>query len=45
MSWAAEPCVDRLVNGLPLRMEQVKGYGNAVVPKQAQEAFKELMGL
>jgi hypothetical protein len=26
-------------------MEQLHGYGNAVVPAQAREAFERLMGL
>lgn len=43
--WAAEPDVDRVVNGLPHRVDRIRCLGNAVVPLQAQEAFKELMGL
>lgn len=42
--WAVEPDVGRVVNGLPFRMDRVKSLGNAVVPLQAKEAFKELMG-
>lgn len=44
-SWEVEPEVGRLVDGLPLRVEQLRAYGNAVVPLQAKEAFKILMGL
>lgn len=38
-------CPDRTVDGLPIRVEQAKALGNAVVPSQAREAFKRLMGL
>jgi len=43
--WAIEPDVDRVVHGLPCRVDRIKGLGNAVVPIQAREAFKRLMGL
>lgn len=43
--WAVEPSVGRVVNGLPHRMDRIKCLGNAVVPKQVEKAFKELMGL
>jgi DNA (cytosine-5)-methyltransferase 1 len=43
--WKFEPDVGRVVNGLPLRVDRVKGLGNAVVPQCAKEAFKRLMGL
>ena len=43
--WATEPDVGRVVDGLPQRMDRVKCLGNAVVPLQAREAFKELMGI
>lgn len=43
--WKNEPCVDRVVNGLPFRVDRIKGLGNAVVPQQAREAFVRLMGL
>lgn len=43
--WAIEPNVGRVVNGLPFRVDRIKGLGNAVVPLQAQVAFKKLMGL
>jgi len=44
-AWATEPNVDRVVNGLPHRVDRIKSLGNAVVPRQAKEAFKELMGI
>lgn len=43
--WETEPSVGRVVNGLPFRVERLRGLGNAVVPQQAKEAFKILMGL
>lgn len=43
--WTIEPNVDRVVNGLPNRVDRIKCIGNAVVPQQAKEAFERLMGL
>ncbi len=43
--WEVEPDVGRVVNGLPFRVDRIKSLGNAVVPAQAREAFKRLMGL
>lgn len=43
--WKIEPNVGRVVNGLPFRVDRLRGLGNAVVPTQAREAFKKLMGL
>jgi DNA (cytosine-5)-methyltransferase 1 len=43
--WEAEPAVGRVVNGLPYRLDRLKCLGNGVVPAQAKEAFKRLMGL
>jgi len=43
--WAVEPNVCRVVNGLPHRVDRVKGLGNSVVPLQVLEAFKELIGV
>lgn len=43
--WEVEPNVGRVVDGLPLRVDRLKGLGNAVVPLQAREAFKRLIGL
>lgn len=43
--WEVEPDVGRVVNGLLFRVDRVKCLGNAVVPLQAREAFKRLMGL
>ena len=43
--WAVEPDVGRVVNGVPQRVDRIKRLGNAVVPTQAREAFKILMGV
>lgn len=43
--WAVEPDVGRVAHGVPLRLDRLKRLGNAVVPLQAREAFKELMGI
>lgn len=41
-SWATEPDVGRVVNGLPNRVDRLKCLGNAVVPQQAYPIFKAL---
>jgi len=43
--WAIEPNVGRVANGIPNRVDRLKGLGNAVVPLQAREAFRILSGL
>ena len=43
--WFVEPNVGRVVDGLPNRMDRVKGLGNAVVPLQARIAFMKLLGI
>jgi DNA (cytosine-5)-methyltransferase 1 len=43
--WESEPNVGRVVNGLPFRVDRIKGLGNAVVPAQVSEAFKRLLSL
>jgi DNA (cytosine-5)-methyltransferase 1 len=43
--WDVEPDVGRVANGVPARVDRIRGLGNAVVPFQAREAFKRLMGL
>lgn len=43
--WETEPDVGRVVNGLPFRVDRIRGLGNAVVPLQAREAFVKLLGL
>jgi len=43
--WQAEPGICRMANELPIQVDRVKSLGNAVVPCQAEEAFKRLMGI
>jgi DNA (cytosine-5)-methyltransferase 1 len=43
--WLTEPDVGRVANGVLNRVDRIKCLGNAVVPLQAREAFKELMGI
>lgn len=33
--WETEPCVGRVVNGVPARVDRIKGLGNAIVPQIA----------
>lgn len=40
--WTTEPGLGRVANGVPNRVGQLKGYGNAQVPLQAAVAFKLL---
>lgn len=44
-SWTSEPDVGRVAHGVSLRVDRLKRLGNAVVPIQARQAFKELMGI
>jgi|HubBroStandDraft_3_1064219.scaffolds.fasta_scaffold312001_1 DNA (cytosine-5)-methyltransferase 1 len=43
--WKSEPNVGRVAHGVPLRVDRLRGLGNAVVPAQAREAFERLLGL
>ena len=43
--WKSEPDVGRVANGIPSRMDRLKGLGNAVVPLQALMAFEFLAGI
>jgi DNA (cytosine-5)-methyltransferase 1 len=43
--WDTEPKVDRVADGVPYQSYRIKGLGNAVVPKQAKEAFRKLSGM
>ena len=43
--WTIEPDVGRVAHGIQNRVDRLKCLGNAVVPQQAKEAFKRLMGL
>jgi len=40
--WSIEPNVDRVANGIPQRMDRLKGLGNAIVPQVAYEIFKAI---
>jgi DNA (cytosine-5)-methyltransferase 1 len=43
--WSIESDVGRVAHGIPYRVDRIKRLGNAVVPAQAREAFKILMGV
>ncbi len=40
--WATEPDVGRVANGIPRRVDRLKGLGNAIVPQVAFEIFKAI---
>ena len=40
--WELEPGVDRVVNGLPHRVDRLRALGNAVVPQQAFPVFRAI---
>jgi DNA (cytosine-5)-methyltransferase 1 len=37
--WKIEPKLDRVVNGLPGRVDRLKGLGNSIVPQIAEYLF------
>ena len=41
-NWAIEPDVGRVANGIPNRVDRLKGLGNAIVPQVAFELFKAI---
>lgn len=41
--WEPEPNVGRVVNGVPARMDRLKGLGNAIVPQVAEEIIKAII--
>ena len=43
LCWPAEPAVGRVVNGLPGRVDRIKGLGNAIVPQVAAEIMRFVM--
>jgi len=43
--WATEPDVGRVADGIPARVDRIRGLGNSVVPLCAREAFQRLSGL
>lgn len=40
--WTIEPELGRVANGIPNRMDRLKGLGNAIVPQVAYEIFKAI---
>lgn len=40
--WEAEPGVGRVANGIPNRVDRLKGLGNAIVPQVAYEIYKAI---
>lgn len=43
--WTVEPCVGRMVNGLPSRMDRIRGLGNAIVPQIAMNIGLSIKGM
>ncbi len=41
--WLPEPRVGRVANGIPRRMDRLRGLGNAVVPQVVEEIGKAIM--
>ena len=41
--WEPEPCVDRVANGIPFRVDRLRALGNAVVPQQAYPIFRAII--
>lgn len=40
--WETEPRMDRVVDGLPNRVDRIRGLGNSIVPQIAYEIFKAI---
>lgn len=43
--WLPEPGVGRVANGIPRRVDRLKGLGNAIVPQVAYELLMEIRKL
>ena len=43
--WSTEPPVGRLVNGLPGRVDRLKGLGNSIIPQIAELLFNQIKEL
>jgi DNA (cytosine-5)-methyltransferase 1 len=41
--WSAEPNVGRVANGIPRRVDRLRGLGNAIVPQVAYEIIKAMI--
>jgi DNA (cytosine-5)-methyltransferase 1 len=42
LPWATEPRMDRVANGIPHRVDRLRGLGNAIVPAVAYEIFRSI---
>ena len=40
--WAVEPGVGRVANGIPKRVDRLRGLGNAIVPQVAEVIFRAI---
>ena len=45
IEWLTEPDVGRVANGIPHRVDRLKGLGNAIVPQVAYEILREIRKL
>ena len=41
--WSIEPALGRVANGIPNRLDRLKGLGNAIVPQVAAEILRCMM--
>jgi hypothetical protein len=41
--WSVEPAVGRVANGVPKRVDRLRGLGNAVVPQVAEYVARRLL--
>jgi len=41
-TWSVEPNVGRMANGVPSRVDRLKGLGNAIVPQLAAQIFQAI---
>lgn len=44
-AWADQSKLERVAYGVPRRLHRIRVLGNSVVPAQAREAFKKLIGM
>lgn len=44
-AWPTEPAVGRVANGIPRRVDRLRGLGNAIVPQIAELLFRQLHGV